>query len=761
MKLAIQAIIMAGGEGVRLRPLTLEAPKPLVPLLGEPVMGYTLKLLKAHGINEVASTLWYQPKKIRAAFGKGEKYGVKLHYYEETTPLGTAGSVRMARDQLRDTFFVLSGDGLTDCDLTRALAFHKEKKALATLVLRRVSVPLPYGVVLTDESSRVTRFIEKPTWSRVFSDLVNTGIYILEPQVLDMIPAAGTPDFGKDIFPALLAKHAPLYGFETTGYWCDVGDQRAYLSAQQALLRGEVALPHADGVDATARIDPLARLEGLCQVGPGAIVGPGAVLRDAVIGEKCVIGAGALVEGSCLWPRAAVQEKASVRGCVLCDGAIMRQGAQMQDGGALGQGAIAGAYAELLPGVKIWPHLKAAPGAVISRSLTAGDFSTPQWTRRGAACDTAADVCALCAAYARVMGVRRVVVGHSGAAALQALTAGALGAVGARALTAGETTLPMLRALTPALGAEGGIFAAGQTLCFLDGQGRPLSSKQISAMDAALLRQEFPPAFAHPAGTEALSGAGEIYLARILPQAGARPLFSPAAVFCDSPLLRRLAAEGLERLNARDIRVSGVGERTLRPQETGFFLTENGEEFGAFTEDCHPSREQQTLLLLSLCARKNRKLFDLPGVPRIAARLAPLCEADESEACQRQRTLMGDGLAALFALAEELKQGPLAGQLTALPEVHILTEDVACKTRDKGRILHTLCDQTRLPHSLGEGVRIQHEKGYATIVPDAHRGMVRVMSESPDSEFAKELCDFYLRQIRNITEDKNLPSQTP
>ena len=204
-----------------------------------------------------------------------------------------------------------------------------------------------------------------------------------------------------------------------------------------------------------------------------------------------------------------------------------------------------------------------------------------------------------------------------------------------------------------------------------------------------------------------------------------------------------------------------MGERTLRPQETGFFLTENGEEFGAFTEECHPSREQQTLLLLSLCARKNGKLFDLPGVPRIAARLAPLCEADESEACQRQRTLMGDGLAALFALAEELKQGPLAGQLAALPEVHILTEDVACKTRDKGRILHTLCDQTRLPHSLGEGVRIQHEKGYATIVPDAHRGMVRVMSESPDSEFAKELCDFYLRQIRNITEDKNLPSQTP
>ncbi|MBE5783495.1 MAG: nucleotidyltransferase family protein, partial [Clostridiales bacterium] len=177
----MQAIIMAGGEGVRLRPLTVNFPKPLVPLLGEPVMGYALKLLKNHGILDVGVTLCYQPKKIRSAFGKGEKYGVRLRYYEETSPLGTAGSVRMAKAQINDTFLVLSGDGLTDCDLTRALAFHKEKKALATLVLKRVSVPLPYGVVMTDQESRITRFIEKPTWSRVFSDLVNTGIYILEP----------------------------------------------------------------------------------------------------------------------------------------------------------------------------------------------------------------------------------------------------------------------------------------------------------------------------------------------------------------------------------------------------------------------------------------------------------------------------------------------------------------------------------------------------------------------------------------------------
>ena len=151
---------MAGGEGMRLRPLTSHIPKPLVPLLGEPVMGYSVKLLKMSGVDEIGVTLWYQPEKIRRAFGKGEHYGVSLRYYEETEPLGTAGSVKMAKDEIKEPFFVLSGDGLTDCDLNDALRFHREKRALATLVLKRVPVPLAFGVVMTDGESRITRFIE-------------------------------------------------------------------------------------------------------------------------------------------------------------------------------------------------------------------------------------------------------------------------------------------------------------------------------------------------------------------------------------------------------------------------------------------------------------------------------------------------------------------------------------------------------------------------------------------------------------------------
>ena len=753
MKLAIQAIIMAGGEGVRLRPLTVERPKPLAPLLGEPVMGYAIRLLKRHGVSDIGASLWYQPRKIRDAFGKGENYGVHLKYYEESAPMGTAGSLRMAMDHLKGTFFVLSGDGLTDCDLTEALRFHQEKKALATLVLKRVSVPLPYGVVLTDKENRITQFIEKPAWSRVFSDLVNTGIYILEPEIFDWIPDQGMPDFGKDIFPALLKQGLPLYGYETEGYWCDVGNQRAYLEAQQALLRGEAALPHESGVHPSARIDPSARIEGHCLVGRDAVIGPGALISNAVIGEGCVIGAGAAVENACLWERAAVQEQARLRGCVVCDRAAVRRGAVAGDGCALGQGAALGAYSELRPGVKIWPHIKTASGTVITQNLVSGDYSAHQWTERGADCDRPENVCALMAAYARVTGARQVIALGDGSNALLSIAAGALGASGVRVISAGEGTAAMLRALIRALRADGGVFAAGQTVQFMDENGAALSSKRLSAMDACVQRQDVPPAFVHPGQVVRLTGTEEIYLAHALPPGEGKALWSPVAVFSNSAALRRLALAGLNRMDARNARSAQIGQAELREGETGFLLSENGEEWSAFTRDCAPSREQMNLLLLSLCQRRQGEIYDLPGVPRAAARLAPLREADQSPACLWQREIMQDGLAALFLIAEALKGGTLPDLLRDLPETHIMIRDVSCRLRDKGRILHTLCDRTKLPHTLGEGVRIQHERGFATITPDAHRSMVRVVSESGDSEFAQELCDFYLGQIQRITGD--------
>ena len=746
---------MAGGEGMRLRPLTSHIPKPLVPLLGEPVMGYSVKLLKMSGVDEIGVTLWYQPEKIRRAFGKGEHYGVSLRYYEETEPLGTAGSVKMAKDEIKEPFFVLSGDGLTDCDLNDALRFHREKRALATLVLKRVPVPLAFGVVMTDGESRITRFIEKPGWSRVFSDLVNTGTYIFSPEIFDFIPDTGAPDFGKDIFPALLAGGLPVYGYETRGYWCDVGDLKTYLQAQRDLLEDLPRLPHEKGVHPDAKIAPAARLEGVCFIGPGASVGPGAVVKDSVIGAHCVIGAGAVVEGSCLWTGAQAQAKSRVSGTVLCEGASVRQGAETAEGCALGKKAAVRALAQLRPGVRLWPYVKTAAGAVVSRSVTQGEWNAPEWSVRGAECDSAVSACDLCGAFVQVTGAKRVIAARVGDSALHPLATAALAAAGVKVLDAGEITAPMLQALIRAVKADGGVLAVDQALRFFGRGGLPLTDKQKTALDGCVLRQELPEAFGQSGVISSFSGGAEIYLSGLAAFFREKPLYSPVAVFCDSPKALSWAEDGLKRMNARDIRLGVAAEAEVKAGETGFLLPESGEDVAVLLPDGPLSPEDKEMLALWLFYRREKALFDLPGTPRAAEEIAPLQTPDDSPACARQRALMEDGLAAALFLAEAMKDGPLADLLPQIPHTHMRRREVACDIRDKGRILRTLCGQTAGGCVLGEGLRISQHGGYATIVPDAHRPAVRVTGEAPDSEFAQELCDFYVRKIQNMTNGQN------
>ena len=238
----MKAVIMAGGEGTRLRPLTCNLPKPMVPIVHKPMMEHILNLLKAHSIHEIASTLWYLPQDVMDYFGDGSQFGVSMEYFVEEEPLGTAGSVKNAEDFLNETFVVVSGDSLTDIDLSKAVAFHRERNAVATLVLTRVANPLNYGIVITGEDGRIRQFLEKPSWSEVFSDTVNTGIYVLEPEVLQEFAKGQNVDFSRDLFPKLLAKEAPIYGYIADGYWSDVGNLEVYRQAQQDCLDGKVRI---------------------------------------------------------------------------------------------------------------------------------------------------------------------------------------------------------------------------------------------------------------------------------------------------------------------------------------------------------------------------------------------------------------------------------------------------------------------------------------------------------------------------------------
>ncbi len=374
----MQAVIMAGGEGTRLRPLTSLRPKPMVPIVNQPVMEHIIGLVKHHGIEDVVATVAFLPKVIQDYFGDGEEWGIKIAYALEEAPLGTAGSVKNAESLLeRETFLVISGDALTDFDLTEVIDFHREKGGAVTVALKSVPDPLEYGVVITAEDGRIERFLEKPSWGQVFSDTINTGIYVVEPWVLDLIPEGTAYDFSSQLFPLLMEQGHALYGCVLDGYWCDVGSRETYVQAHRDVLDGE-AMVYVPGVLAReglwigegAKIDPDATLGDHVVLGRNVNVRAGAVIGDyTVVGDNCVIGTDTRVSHSVLWSDTFVGMGSQVAGAVLCRRVDVRARAQVDMGVVIGDETMVGRGAHVLTDVQVYPYKRIEPAAVVSAPL--------------------------------------------------------------------------------------------------------------------------------------------------------------------------------------------------------------------------------------------------------------------------------------------------------------------------------------------------------------------------------------------------------
>ena len=375
----MKAVIMAGGEGTRLRPLSLGSPKPMTPLLGRPVMEHIINLLKSHGIIDICVTLCYKPQAVMDYFGSGDQLGVQLTYFLEDEPLGTAGSVKNCMAHIgAEDFLVISGDCVCDLDLTALFQFHREREARATLALYRHPAPLEYGLVLTDQAGRVERFVEKPGWGQVFTDQINTGIYLLSPAAMERVPQGEVFDFGKDLFPALLQEGAPLFALPLEGYWRDMGDCKAYLDCACDALSGKVKLDmglpkRESGVWSARPLPQGLNLVPPCWIGPetklgeGCLIGPHTVLdRGACVGDR------AMVQRSILLENAAAGPRTTLYGAILCKDASARRDAVLNEGAVLGENALAEEGAVLLERVRLWPGQTAPAGCRLARSITSG-----------------------------------------------------------------------------------------------------------------------------------------------------------------------------------------------------------------------------------------------------------------------------------------------------------------------------------------------------------------------------------------------------
>ena len=373
----MQAVIMAGGEGSRLRPLTGTLPKPMLPVANRPLMEHIVSLLRKHGITDVVATVQFMSSLIRNYFGDGSDLGVSMSYSTEDEPLGTAGSVAAAQDLLDGTFLVISGDALTDLDLTAVIERHRSTGAAATLVLKRMKDPLEFGIVMTGDDGRIERFLEKPTWGQVFSDTINTGIYVLEPEVFDLIPPGRPFDFSSEVFPSMLDKGLKLYGYVTENYWTDVGNTDAFLQASRDVLARRVEV-EVEGfelrpgvkVGQDVEIDPSARIEGPAIIGDNVRVGPGSVIGPyAVLGYNVLVGNDARISQGVVMDRAHVGPMGQVRGGVLGRGSSLDKGAVLEEGAVTGDEVIVGAGALIKPRVKIYPSRTVDAGAIVTQSI--------------------------------------------------------------------------------------------------------------------------------------------------------------------------------------------------------------------------------------------------------------------------------------------------------------------------------------------------------------------------------------------------------
>ncbi len=373
-----KAVIMAGGEGTRLRPLTSNVPKPMVPLVNRPMMEHIVGLLKRHGFDEIVVTVAFLANHIRSYFGDGSEFGVRMVYATEETPLGTAGSVRNAMDELSDErFLVISGDVLTDIDLGAIERFHVEKQALATIGLVAVEDPLEFGIVITRDDGSIERFLEKPTWGEVFSDNINTGIFMLEPEIFDYIPAGRPVDFSSEVFPALLADGRGLFGAVGSGYWEDVGTHDAYLSAHKDVLDGRVHVD-IDGFEVSdgvwlgegALVDPDAVVDGPAVIGENCRIEAGAHLKPyAVLGNNVRARTGAELDRVVVQDNAYLGEGVRLRGTVLGRSCDLRNHVRTEEGVVVGDECFIGDNASLGGGVKVYPFKTVEAGATINSSI--------------------------------------------------------------------------------------------------------------------------------------------------------------------------------------------------------------------------------------------------------------------------------------------------------------------------------------------------------------------------------------------------------
>ncbi len=803
----MKAIIMAGGEGTRLRPLTSTIPKPMARIMNKPVMEHSILLLKKHGITDIGVTLMYLPEHIRAYFGDGSAWGVRLTYFLEETPLGTAGSVKNTGDFLDDDFLVISGDALTNADLSAFIAYHKAKRAEASLLLCPMDIPLSYGVVVTDGDGRIVRFLEKPTWSQVFSDTVNTGIYLLNPSVLKLCEKFPC-DFSKDIFPRLLSENRPLFGYVSSDYWCDVGDLDAYRHCHYDIFSGKAgvkldACRLAPGIYA----EEGAVMEAGAVVLPPVLIGKNAHIKSGakvdgytVIGEGSVIEAGASIKRSVILDHVLVERNAQIRGSILCSHAHIGEGASLYEQSVIGEESRIGRDAVIKPGVRVWPSKAVGQGEILSQSLVWGTAKTPDlFTERGMRGAIGADLSPQCAeklgSTIGTLRKGRIGIAADGSPAslmLKYAVQSGIMATGQEVVDFGNQPLPITRSGVKVYGLSAAVHAAArENTGFLEvivPGGASLGAEEMQKLQARFIREDFARSEAQsiPPVTDAyeyklyylrqiLKGTEKANGMRILAASASdwgRQLLTSAAaelgctLICEEENITPLDTEKIRRFAER-VPASGCAFGAILDElcESVLFIDERGRVIDLDLYGVLVS-------LLVMRKYKNARIFAAASAPTVIEELAArygaaVIRTKDSPAARMQGLAGGDadleaqfilhfdGVGAVIRILDFLhrENTTLSALIDEIPPFYVRRREVQCTHGDKGRIMRTLSEGAPETEKT-EGVKFREKHGWVLILPDGEKAACRIIAHADREEYAAELTDIYNEKIKEILENK-------
>jgi mannose-1-phosphate guanylyltransferase/phosphomannomutase len=513
----MKAVIMAGGFGTRLRPLVINIPKPMVPIANKPIMAHILKNLKKHNFNDIVVILYHQPEIIKRYLKDGKDFGVNIEYIVPNEDLGTAGAVALAKDKLKDTFLVISGDILTDFNLSDIISFHKEKKSLATITLTRVENPLQFGIVLTNKEGKITRFFEKPSWGEVFSDTINTGIYVLEPGIFEFIPTSKDFDFSKNLYPIILLKKLPLYGYIAEGYWRDIGNLKDYKGVHDDIINGVVEID-IEGkrigkigsdiwVGEKSSIKNFKNIKGPILVGRNVKIGESKIV-NSFIGDGVNIGDHVEIKDTVIWENSSIDNNVKIYNSVICKNVKLKTNSFLEGDNVVSDNCEIGKDVKLNRGISIWPNKRVQDGAIVSSSLVWGEIwggvlfgshgiigannieITPEFATK------------LACAYGTYLGKGvRVFAGRdaheSSRMFKRAIIAGLMGS-GVDVFDLRASPLPLERFTIKSMSGNGGIYVMRSPydpylICikFFDKSGFDLSSSSQQAIEKIFYREEF------------------------------------------------------------------------------------------------------------------------------------------------------------------------------------------------------------------------------------------------------------------------------